>query len=226
MISASHRGKKTTTLLTIYLSCLVLSACAVAPLPDLPAGPNTETIYLIVRGWHTAVGLPAAPATGPLGKFRTTFPGVRTITIGFGDRAYLTHPHPGIGEMIGALTPGPGAFLVTALKGPPQDAYPLQDVVVLHISVRGYARMTDFIVRSLQPAPDGTLRPLSDGPYPGSLFYTSATTYSILHTCNTWTAEALQAAGLPVRANGVLFANGITEQARHIAAEEQRSTGR
>ena len=61
-------------------------------------------------------------------------------------------------------------------------------------------------------------RAIADGPYPGSLFYVSTRTYSAGYTCNTWTAEALQTAGLPVHADGVVFADEVADQARRIAA--------
>jgi hypothetical protein len=58
---------------------------------------------------------------------------------------------------------------------------------------------------------------LGDGPYPGSLFYASGDTYALTHTCNTWTAEALQIGGTEVRAAGVLFAGQVMDRARAAA---------
>ena len=202
--------------------CLVLAGCA-APLPpappaDLTAGPKTETIYLVERGWHTDIGLPATQAGATLGQLRTTFPGVRTLVIGFGQRAYLLRPHPDLGDMLAALAPGPGAMLVTALRDTPQTAFPAGDIVVLHVSARGLARLVDFIAGSFERASDGALHAIADGPYPGSLFYASTRTYSAGYTCNTWTAEALQTAGLPVHAAGVVFADEVADQARRVAA--------
>ena len=47
------------------------------------------------------------------------------------------------------------------------------------------------------------------GPYEGSLYLAARPRYSALHTCNTWAAETLQAAGLPVRSRGVVFAGQL-----------------
>ena len=191
------------------------------PPAELTAGPKTATIYLIERGWHTDIGVPAAQVGDTLGQLRTTFPGVATLVFGFGERAYLLHEHHDFGDMLAALIPGPGALLVTALRDAPSAAFPAGDVVVLHVSARGLTRLTDFITASFERAPDGTLRQIADGPYPGSLFYASGETYSGVYTCNTWTAQALQTAGLPVHADGVLFADNVADQARRIAAMSQ-----
>jgi hypothetical protein len=119
--------------------------------------------------------------------------------------------------MLAALAPGPGALLVTALRDTPQSAFPAEDVVVLRVSTRGLARLIDFIAESFERPTDGVLHAIADGPYPGSLFYASTRTYSAGYTCNTWTAEALQTAGLPVHSAGVVFADEVADQARRIA---------
>ena len=38
------------------------------------------------------------------------------------------------------------------------------------------------------------------------------TAFTGLHICNTWTAEALRVAGLPVSATGVVFAAQVLDQ--------------
>ena len=205
----------------IWLVCPVLVGCA-GPAPPPPAeltiGPKTETIFLVARGWHTDVGVLAAQADDALGALRTTFPGVHTLLIGFGERAYLLRRDNDLGDTLAALVPGAGALLVTALRDTPRSAFPARDVIVLHVSVRGLARLTEFIAQSFERAPDGAPREIADGPYPGSLFYASTHTYSAGYTCNTWTAEALQTTGLPVHAAGVVFADEVADQARRVAA--------
>jgi hypothetical protein len=64
----------------------------------------------------------------------------------------------------------------------------------------------------------GILERVGTGPYPQSVFYASAGTYNLSHTCNTWTAEALRVAGLPVNAAGVVFAGQVLGQLPAIRA--------
>jgi uncharacterized protein (TIGR02117 family) len=208
----------------VWLAAPMLAGCAEPPPPAGPtAGPKTVTVFLIERGWHTDVGVPAAQIGDSLDQLRTIFPGVQTLLIGFGERAYLQHRHHNFADMLAALIPGPGALLVTALRDAPQMAFPADDVIELRVSARGLARLTDFIAASFTgttgvPSTGDALHPIADGPYPGSLFYASTRTYSAGYTCNTWTAEALQIAGLPIHAAGVLFADDVADQARQVAA--------
>jgi hypothetical protein len=71
----------------------------------------------------------------------------------------------------------------------------------------------DFIWQSLATTPQGVevYRP---GPYEGGYYFLAAPKYSAFHTCNTWAAETLRAAGFPIRAQGVLFAHQLWSQVR------------
>ena len=213
------RGRRLPLLAGLLLIGMLLAGCAApAPPADLVAGPKTETIYLVERGWHTDIGVRAAQAGEVLGQLRQTFPGVQTLVVGFGERAYLMHREHGAGDMLAALIPGSGAMLVTALRDSPADAFPAGDVITLLVSERGLARLIEFLTGSFERTPSGAVHELAAGPYSGSLFYASTRNYSGVYTCNTWTAEALQTAGLPVHAQGVLFADDVADQARRIAA--------
>jgi uncharacterized protein (TIGR02117 family) len=202
----------------VFVLGIALASCA-APTPqsDVPDGPMTNTIYLIRRGWHTDIAMDADQVAAPLNQLRLVFPGVRTFSIGFGERAWLVHRQHDFADMIAAVIPGPGALLVTGLNVSPRDAFPPDDVITLRVSSRGLARLNDFITQAFEWAPDGSPRAIADGPYPGSLFYASTTRYSGFFTCNTWTAEGLQTAGLPIHAGGMLFAGQVADQARAVA---------
>lgn len=201
---------------------VTLAGCAPSPpAADLTAGPRTETITLIERGWHTDIGITSGQLDPSLAALRDALPGTHVFVIGFGERAYLLRREHDLGDMLAALIPGPGALLVTGLRDPPQVAFPPTDVVTLRVSIRGLARLNDFLARSFERAANGAPLPLGPGPYPGSLFYAATETYSGTFTCNTWTAEGLQATGLPVHAAGVVFAADVDDQARRIAGEPQ-----
>lgn len=205
--------------MAVYSLCAALVGCA-SPrsVLDLTPEPETDTVWVIERGWHTDIGIEASSAGRPLADVRVAFPGVRVLVFGFGDRTYLLHREHGLDDMLAALLPGAGAILVTALRGAPDAAFPPEDVVSLRISARQRARLTEFIAASFSRGDDGTHQKIANGPYPGSAFFASSVTYSLGFTCNTWTAEGLQSAGLPVRASGVLFAGGVMRQVRRHAA--------
>jgi hypothetical protein len=201
--------------------CLVLltSACShVADAPDDAMLPRTAVIYVVGRDWHTEIGLRAEDLSGPLATIRARFPGARTVLFGFGDRHYLTDRQPGFGDMVVAAFPGPAALLVTGLRTTPEEAFGPAETVRLGVSGAGLDRATAFLWRAFETDAAGQPRLLGDGPYPGSLFFASGDTYALTHTCNTWTAEALQTGGTQVRAAGVLLAGQVMDRARAAAS--------
>ncbi|MDE2273509.1 MAG: DUF2459 domain-containing protein, partial [Gammaproteobacteria bacterium] len=68
------------------------------------------------------------------------------------------------------------------------------------------------LAASLQTDAQGRPEPLAPGPDPGSEFYASGLSYDAFHTCNTWTAEALHFAGVPVSYHGLIFADQLWRQ--------------
>ena len=46
--------------------------------------------------------------------------------------------------------------------------------------------------------------------------------YDLAYDCNRWTAEALASGGLPIKAQGVVFAGQIMGQVRQLAAKNPR----
>ena len=219
---------------------LLLAACATRPEYPLEAeGAPVVEVHVIARGWHTDIGLPAGmPLQPQLAALAQDFPGVREMVFGFGDRSYLLERTPSPVNMLRALLPGPGAILLTALVAAPDVAFGAANVVPLRLSQAGFDRLQRFIAASLQtanlqspfrgsssPVPTGTTAPvvpLAEGPYPGSRFYPSNIVYAGTYTCNTWTAEALAAAGLPVGVSGVVFAHQVMHRARLAASSGQR----
>jgi len=58
------------------------------------------------------------------------------------------------------------------------------------------------------------------GPYEGSLFFTATPNYSAFHTCNTWVAESLAVAALPIHSAGVIFAGQLWTQVRRLEKKQ------
>ena len=195
------------------------------PVP-VAEGPYNTLVHVIRRGWHTDIAVPAAgPLVPELASLARDFPGVRYLVFGFGDRAYLMEPGAGPLATVRALLPGRGAILLTALAATPEEAFGLEAVVALPLAGEEFRRLQQFLADSLDRgglAPGDRLRPLAAGPYPGSVFHASTITYAATYTCNTWTAEAIAVAGVPLRADGVLLAGQVMARVGAIAAQRRR----
>ncbi len=202
-------------------AALLLCACTAPAPPIAQLAPGDDAIvYVIERDWHSDIGLPVEEMTGPLTGLAQSFPGVRFLTFGFGERQFLLARRTTLGGMLSALLPSQSALLMTALGTAPEAAFGAQHVVVLHVSRDGLARIEAAVWQELEKSAGGEPMVLADGPYPGSVFYAARGTYDAFDTCNTWTAEMLHAGGLPVPTAGVLFVGQIMEMARSISARQ------
>jgi hypothetical protein len=200
---------------------LPLAGCATLPPRD--PGPRIGRIAVVERGWHTDIALPIGPLPlhPDLAALAADFPGLRALLFGFGDRRWLLDRARSPLALLRALLPGPGAVLVTALATPPETAFGPGHVVHLPLTSPQSDRLQDYLASSLDQghrSPGGRWQALAEGPYPGSVYLASPLVYSAGHTCNTWTAHALAAAGLPVDPTGVVFAEQAMAWARQAAA--------
>ncbi len=163
----------------------------------------------------------SAPAPGdPLATLAEGFAGAQVLCFGFGERQFFMTPDPGLLTHLSALLPSRSALLMTALRAPADAAFGAGNVVVLHVTPPAEAALRRFLWRSLELDAAGAPVRLADGPYPGSVFWAAVDTYDAFFTCNTWTADGLRAAGLPV-GGPVVFAGQVMSQVRQIAARQE-----
>jgi hypothetical protein len=177
--------------------------------------PSSETLYVVRRGWHIDVGFDAAELVSPLSALLTQLPGAHFVSIGFGDRHYLVAKHKSFPGLLAAVWPGDGLILATGITNSPVAAFGTGHVIAIKLTDAQLTAAQRFVWESILQR-DGTPQVVSPGPYGGSIYLGSTRTYSAANTCNTWAAEVLESAGLPVRSAGVIFAGQLWRQARSI----------
>jgi uncharacterized protein (TIGR02117 family) len=186
--------------------------------PDAGPAPPHEAIYVISGGWHAEVGLPVGALGGPLTALKRDFPGARYLVFGWGARDYYMAQDFGIGDLLRAAVPGPAVMLVIPLAISPEAFFGASNVFALPAQPNGMQHLSQFLSDYLVSEENGTPRRIGAGPYPQSAFYVSSGTCNLGHTCNTWTAEALRAAGLPVNPADVVFSGQVLDQLPPILA--------
>lgn len=197
---------------------LVIGGCASRALPACVPQPvpDDDVVYLVEHGWHTDLAIPAHSMRGRLTLFRRIFPGMTVLLAGFGRRSFMMAPVTDIGDLLIGPFPGAGTVRIAGLTAPPDRAYGDGTMTVLQLPPGGAERLSGFIWRTLQTDHGQPVR-IGAGFFPGSVFYAARTGYSGLYTCNSWTEDALHAAGLTVGPAGVLFASQVMKQALHAA---------
>jgi hypothetical protein len=198
---------------------LVFGFCSTAN-----AGSDSSTIYVARRGWHIDIGMAAADLSPPLAQAAAALPGARFVFFGFADKHYLLAKNHSGPVLLSALFPGASILLTTGLTNSPPEGFGAPHVITLMVTQDQMRDLQVFIWRSLRTQ-DDALKVYRDGPYEGSVYFLGKPKYSALHTCNTWGAEALRAAGFHVHTVGVIFAGQLWVQARRLKRRQDRAAG-
>jgi uncharacterized protein (TIGR02117 family) len=153
-----------------------------------------------------------------LASLKPEFATAHYLVFGWGAHGYYMAQNPGIGDLLRAVASGPAVMLVVPVEISPEAFFGASNVFALPAPRGGVQSLATFLWDYLAVDKEGPPRRIGTGPYPQSVFFASTGTYNLGHTCNTWTAEALRAAGLPVTAAGVVFAGQVLDQLRPILA--------
>jgi uncharacterized protein (TIGR02117 family) len=198
----------------VFLAALVFSwspADGAAAMPA-PTAERDDIVYVVAGGWHTEVALAVDEISGALARLVAAFPGAQYLIFGWGARDYYMARNPGLGDLLRAAVPGPAVVLVVPLGVPPTAYLGPGNAWPIPLAREGTADLSQFLWDSVAKNQTGAPVRAGDGPYPRSVFYAATGTYGVSNTCNTWTAEALHAAGLPVTTTGVVFAAQLVDQ--------------
>lgn len=197
--------------LATVLLCAVAGCAALPAVRIPPRQPGNQQLFIVKRGWHIDVGVAVQQLDPPLRSVRAQMPQARYLLFGFGDRRYLTARTKRLDALLAALRPGAALILLTGLSDTPQDAFGARAVRVLTLEPQQMQAVQAFIWQTLAHVHGLPVR-VQAGPYSGSAYLDAQPRYSGLHTCNTWVAEALRAAHLPVHVRGVVFAWQVWRQ--------------
>lgn len=181
-----------------------------------------STIYVARRGWHIDIGMSVADLAPPLNQAAQNLAGARYLFFGFADKHYLLAKNRNAPVLLAALFPGAGIMLTTGLGNSPAQAFGESQVITLNIAGGQLQALQSFIWRSLRTQHE-MLRVYQEGPYQGSVYFLAAPKYSAFHTCNTWGAQALRAAGFRMHTAGVIFAGQLWTQAQRLQREQERA---
>ncbi len=186
--------------LLLALPCLGLAACAgTAPGRRLPGPAPGEPVYVVSNGWHTGIVVPGEPLALGTAPRRLLLGGHRYVEVGWGDRdAYLADRMTSGLALRAAFASRGSVLLVTGFDEAVSERYRGIDVIELQVSGEALAALTRFIDASLVGDDEGRLLRVEPGWTPSSAFYVARGRFHLFNTCNSWTARALQAAGLPL----------------------------
>jgi len=200
-------------------AALAVSACGsggqICVLP--PAG---DVVYVVDEGWHAEIGMPVGELDKDLAFYRKSFPEARVLMFGYGKRTFFTAPPETVSEYLLGPFPGPAAIQVVGLRVTPVEAYPPGNTVTLTLPPGGSQALSAYIWKELAKDSSGKPFVIAHSSNPEGLFYAAQSEYNLFHTCNTWTAEALHDAGLPISGNTVILSGQGMSRIKDVAASQ------
>lgn len=177
-----------------------------------PAEQPRVEVFIAANLHHSGIILPrqaladaAHRRTLPaLAAVTARFSGYERLEFGWGDEGFYTRV-PTTAELTTALAlralfrPGnPSVLHVVGLAVHPQVAYPNASMVALTLGEGGFGRLAVMLDATFaRSGRDGTIDEMGPGLYGPSLFFRAVGTFNLLRVCNHWTADLLDAAGVP-----------------------------
>ncbi len=197
---------------------------ALWPKPDSDPG---VPVYLLDNGFHTDMvvrraALAARP--GPLAEAIATLGPGDWILIGWGDAKFYVDQSPIQSRLPdGARAffhPGnPSVLMLRPETVAPEQAFLSEGRRRLVLSQAGFEAMDRRIGASLDLS-TGKPRVAATRPGDPVRFFASHETFSVLHLCNHWAGEVLNAAGLPIRPVQTI----LSAEIGHTVDRAQRDT--
>jgi uncharacterized protein (TIGR02117 family) len=203
-----------------YLAVFLLVSCCAAAVEDVPLsapGEGGKRIFVVNHGWHSGLVIKKADIPRGLLPESADFPGDESLEIGWGDWDYYQAADPGVASALkAAFFSSRSVVHVGGFSGSVEDYFGGAEVFALTVSEEGFRRLNRFVSDSFSRSESQQPEKPRHGLYPNSLFYPAHGKFHLFRNCNTWVAEALQAAGLPVRPFYVITAGNLSGQLKRM----------
>ncbi|MGH7875919.1 MAG: DUF2459 domain-containing protein [Candidatus Binatia bacterium] len=177
------------------------------------AQPGCHSVFIVRNWWHAAIVLRRGDIPEEIMPELNDLPRAQMIEFSWGDRDYFPDPEAGVFTALKAGFWSSGSVLhLVAFDGAAESFYRDASITELRLSEEAFARLLAFLDSTFARADRLHAAAARPGLYPYSRFYDAAGKFSVLRSCNTWVAEALQSAGLPVDPSSVVIASNLNRE--------------
>ncbi|TRW93127.1 DUF2459 domain-containing protein [Candidatus Methylobacter oryzae] len=199
---------------------LAVSACSSVVPPPCSRSMTGDVAYVVDHGWHVEIGIPVEELDRNMSFYRKIFPGARVIMFSYGKQTFFTAPKHTINDYVLGPFPGPAVIQVVGLSVAPAQAYFSENTVTLLLPPNGSQLLSAYIWKDIVKDASGKPKIAAYSHDPAGLFYEAQSEYNLLHTCNTWVADALHDSGLSVSGDNVILSNQVMARIAEAAVEQ------
>lgn len=204
-------------LILLLAACMPACSEPLAKRAFTPPEAIAAHIFVIYDHWHSAILIRAADLLPKSLPEVRDFTSADYLEFSWGDREYFPHPDPGLGLALKAAFFSSGSIIhVVGVRGSPPTSYPNAEIITIAMTTPEFQRLVQFISETFVRSPPGSASESRPGLSQNARFYLAQGRFSILRTCNTWVAEALQAAELPINPAWVITAGSLGRRVRPL----------
>jgi uncharacterized protein (TIGR02117 family) len=172
-----------------------------------------HSVFIVYDSWHAAIVLPRNELSDKIIPELADFPSASFIEFSWGDKDYFPDPQAGaFGAIKAALWSSGSVMHLVGFTDTVENSYRGATVTTLRLNETAYGLLIDYINDTFTREKSLGRAPAAPGLFPNSHFYPANRSFSLLRTCNTWVAEALEQATLPISSAFVITAGNLHRQ--------------
>ena len=213
MRQANGKSAVHTASYVLSLWLLVNAGTALADWVCAPNETSCKTVFVVDNSWHAAIVLSGDDLRIDALPELNDFPDAKFIEFSWGDQDYFPDPNSGIWAALRAAFWSRGSVLhLVGFNQNVSQFYGGAEIFEFRLAPAAHRQLIRFISASFARSNSHGRAQASPGLFAYSRFYPATAKFSVLRTCNTWVAEALASAGLPISPGSVLTAGSLASQ--------------
>lgn len=210
----------------VLVSFFLLSGCSSQPCAVMPEPKDDPSVFaghwihVANHGWHTGIVIPAQQMNQALPELVERFGDGMWYEMGWGDKGFYQAQEITAALTLRAMFWSSGAVMhVVSIPIPVEHYFPDSEIISVQLTDAELTSLVTFIVQSFESDKDSRLITRKEGLYGDSQFYAAKGRFSVLNTCNKWTAKGLKSAGMDITAMFKLTSGSVMDYLKEKRAE-------